>query len=428
MNASPTYTHSPYDGMVESLVYGVAFAIPLYIVGLHVGGFPLILPLVLLLVLDVVLLLRGRLQTGTTAVIAFFLVWCLLTAAGRHPPSSYVLSLILLAAILFPFCVSYPRVDPSKLIRWLLYGTYTTFFFAIYEVGMNVLGLPALEDYITVGTFEIARSGSYLGFQRVNGTYVEPAGYALYLVYVYALLDIAARQGVEIPNLRWKRAAILLVLLATLSFSGVVLLVGYLGASLVFDQRRRIARTLLARSFWKGVLAFLPVVAVVGYLYGETIYSVGALFVSRFNTVVMVLETGTLTGSEGGRIQSTLITFDYWQEEGGWKVLMGEGYTHHNSWLVNNFWYLPEGSSFRRGDVHSIFSVVGIATGVVGYVTYILLVYSIVRAFRIPLTFAALWILAHLSTGFLIDVQFWLPVLVAGTLFSSIAATQDRRS
>lgn len=428
MSALPTYAPSPYDRMVESLLYGVAFSIPLYIIGLHVGGFPLILPLVLLLLLDVVLLLRGRLQAGTTSVIAFFLGWCLLTAAGRHPPSSYILSLTLLAAILFPFCATYPRVDASKLIQWLLYGTYTTFFFAFYEVGMNVIGLPALEDYITVGTFENARSGSYLGFQRVNGTYVEPAGYALYLVYVYAILDRAAQQGVDIPHLTRKRAAILLVLLATLSFSGVVLMVGYLIASLIFDQRRRLARILLARSSWKRVFVLLPVLAGVAYVYGETIYDVGALFVSRFNTVLMVLETGTLTGSEGGRIQSTLVAFDYWQEQDGWKVFMGEGYSHHNSWLVNTFWYLPEGSSFRRGDIHSIFSAVGIATGVVGYLTYILLVISIVRAFRLPLTFAALWILAHLSTGFLIDVQFWLPVLIAGTIFSSIAGAQKNDS
>ncbi len=404
------------DGAIETLLRWAAFSTPLYIVGIEIAGYPVTLPLVLVVLLDIALVFRGTVRPASFAVISVLLGWFLLTAVGRYPPGSYILSLSVLGLILFPFAASLPgNVRPKRILRWFIYGAISTSIFVGWEIGMNVVGLPALEDLFPYGTFGTARSGTYLGFQRINATYVEPAGYATYLVFLYALLDLSEYKGIPLKRRGLMKVITAGMVVLLLSLSGIILLLGYLGCSFLLHRRRKIldvvsSGTFWARSFATGVL-FSGLLAV----YWPTVQEVYNLFAGRIEQIFIVIDRGIFSGSEGGRVQSALVVFRYWGEQGFWEALYGEGYAHHEQWLMREYWYLPPMSSFRRGDLHNIFSAVGIATGIVGYLLYLSFLTTLARGYQLPLGFVGLLVLAHGATGFLIDVQFWLPVLI-GTI------------
>jgi hypothetical protein len=420
-----------YERAYEPLICAIAFSLPLYFLGIPSGGFDFTLLVVLVLVLDALILLNGKFVIGTTRALTIFVVWCFLTAVGRYSPSSYLVSLLGLIAVTFPLCGPVPQnVRPRRVLNGLIYGLLVTFVFAAYEVMINFVGVPPLESFFSYGVWANIRTGEYLGFRRVKATFVEPARYAQYLSLVYAIIDAAGRRGVEIRYRRWLLGGILVALISTLSLSGVIIMAGYFGASFLLNARERLTAPLRSEQFWKMTLfVWTPLAVGIAVMYGDAVAEIAALFRERLDKVVEVIQFGILVGSEGSRVQSTLIMFDYVSGQDWVSVLIGEGYSNAEQWLQENFTFLlGTKASFARGDLHNIFSTVTISTGVVGLSAYVYVLYSVFRqrTRSVPLLFIAVVFVLHFATGYLLYTRLWMTILVAQIIFGRFL--QARRS
>ncbi|MFB6280317.1 MAG: hypothetical protein ABEK75_12495 [Salinibacter sp.] len=422
MNEVSFSLHKLYAQAYEPLICAIAFSLPLYILGIPLGGFDFTLLVVLVLVLDGLILLHGQFVVQSTVAIAMLVGWCLLTAFGRHPPGSYLVSLVGFSAFLFPFCGPVPEnVRPHRVMKWLVYGLLITFVFAGYEVVINVVGLPPLETLFPYGVWADVRAGEYLGFRRVKSTFVEPARYAHYLVLSYAILDLAGRKGFEVPYRRRLLAAILITLVCTLSLSGIIIMGGYFGALLLMNARKWLTAPLRSGRFWKmTLLVWTPLIVGGGVLYGDVVVDVVQLFRGRLEEVIAVLQFGILTGSEGSRVQSTLIMFDYLFTQDWMHILIGEGYSNAEVWLRNNFAFLgEERASFARGDLHNMFSTITLSTGLVGLGLYVSFLCTIFRqkTRSVPILFVAVVFIIHFATGYLLYARLWMMILIAQIIF-----------
>jgi hypothetical protein len=424
-------TSKLYERAYEPLIRAIAFSLPLYFLGMPIGGFDFTLLVVLILVLDALILLNGKFVIGTTRAVVIFVVWCFLTAVGRYSPASYLASLLGLIAVTFPLCGPVPQnVRPRRVLNALVYGLLVTFVFAAYEVAINFVGVPPLESFFNYGVWANIRTGEYLGFRRVKATFVEPARYAQYLSLVYAIIDVAGRRGIKIRYRRWILGGILVAMISTLSLSGVILMAGYFGASFLLNARERLTAPLRSEQFWKMTLfVWTPLVIGIGVAYGDAVGEVVGLFLNRLDKVIQVIQFGILVGSEGSRVQSTLIMFDYLANQDWLNVFIGEGYSNAERWLRENFTFLlGTQASFARGDLHNIFSTVTISTGVVGLGAYTYFLYSIFnqKTRSVPLLFITVVFVLHFATGYLLYARLWMTILVAQIIFGRFL--QARRS
>jgi hypothetical protein len=410
------------DRLYSKMLQGLAFFWPLYVLGIPAGGFDFTIPVCLLLLISCIVLIRGRFHSPTLATACVFLAWCLLVTLPRYQPSAYLLSWMGLGAMLLPFCGVIPEsLQTEKILDGIYWGAIVSFGFAIYEIAVTLAGLPPLEEIFTFGLWPKVRTAEFLGIQRVKSTMAEPAHYARYLVFVYAILDTATLYGYKIRRDRLFRAVWFLILLSTLSLTSVVLTATYVGVVAVSRWRRGLQK-LFVPQFW--IYVGLSPFALVGVLYaaGVSPVEVIELFADRFEGVIQAIQFGVVVGSEGSRIQSTLILFRYLGSQDALTFFIGEGYSQASLWLEERFGHLPKNiSSFARGDLHNVFSAVGISTGIVGLSLYISYIANLLLSHRwmIPAPIAIVWVVSHFATGYLIGYHFWTPLLLAGCIFRS---------
>jgi hypothetical protein len=408
------------EGLYEKVLQGLAFFWPLYVLGIPAGGFDFTISACLLILLSLIILVRGRFHAFTLGAASLFMGWALLVTVPRYPPSAYLLSWMGLGVMVLPFCGTVPdAIRPREILDALYWGLLASFGFAFYEIAVTLAGLPALQEIFTFGLWAEVRTGTFLGVQRVKSTMAEPAHYARYLVSAYAILDTATLYGYEIRRERLFKAVWLLVLLSTLSLTGVILAGVYVGVRALVRWRRGL-RKLFAPRFW--VLATTSPFALAGSLYAAGVNPIDLirLFARRFGDVMEAIQLGIVVGSEGSRIQSTLILFRYLGGQDVLHFFAGEGYSQASSWLIENFGHLPENiSSFARGDLHNTFSAVGISTGTVGLLLYLVYISILLtsRRWKVPVPIGAVWLVSHLATGYLIGYHFWLPLLVTACVF-----------
>ena len=407
----------------------IAFTLPFQIAGIEAGGYPFSLTVLALGALNVLLLVRGRFSSRILAALAVFAGWCLVTAAFRHPPGTYLLSWFGLILVTVPTCAIYPKqVSGEKLLSAIVWGAVASFILATYEVVVAVGVVPPFEDFLSLSIQP--RTQEFLDFRRVKAGMEEPAHYAIYLVLIYAIIDQRQSQGASVP---WSRRVKLLTpvfLLTTLSLAGVVLFIAYLTVK-VLSNLRGVYRV---QSLWRSGLFLLsaPIIAV-GLIYVVQIsglYEVVALFAARLDVVVDVVIGGTLTGSEGSRANAIPVMIDYWSSQGWIHFFMGEGYANYSEWLVQEFGYINSVlSSFARGQINNIFAAIGISTGVVGILLYLWFIKSIFSRPNIylPASFIATWLVMHFASGMLIGVLPWATLLAACIIFRKIP-DRDRLS
>jgi hypothetical protein len=418
-----------HQRLIETLLCALALTLPLYIVGVPLGGFDFSAATFILMALGGVMLVRGRLLAAPAAAAALFMAWCLFTAMPRHPVGSYLLSWLGLGVVLLPLCGALPKkLDTERVFRAFVYGGLLSLGFAAYEVGVAVAGLPAPEQLFSFGLWDQTRTHDFLGLRRVKATFQEPAHYARYLVlFLVIVVEARRRRGFEVPYGPWVIWLVPVALLATLSLSGVVLMMAYGGASLAVQWHRWI-RVFTHARVWIG-LAF-GLLALEGALQASdtSLAEVVGLFVGRLVDAWAAVRFGIAQGSEGSRITSSLLLFDFVSDQGPVQRWTGVGYAHVDTWLRANYGYLGVLSSISRGDLHNTFSLVTLSTGLVGLTLYLVFLWQTATPRRgaLPATLVVAWLVAQAGTGFLIGYQMWATILLARAIFAEPA--RDPRS
>lgn len=167
---------------------------------------------------------------------------------------------------------------------------------------------------------------------------------------------------------------------------------------------------------------------VVAWQYiGESISEYVAFTFDRLQAAIAAIQLGLVSGSEASRARSATMMFEYWASQDWIRMLVGEGYANYEGWLEQTFPHVGEGleSSFARGSVHSVFSAVGISTGIVGLFLYLGLIGTVTlrKTASLPLALMALWIVYHFAMGYLIDYKLWWPIIFGVLIFRTQGET-----
>lgn len=411
------------DRAIERLYRVFAFSVPFAIIAVPLGAYLFSVATFLLLCLDLLLVLRGRFLAGPLVSVAVFLAWCLLTAVGRLEVRTYLFSFLALASMLIPVTASITdAVRSQKVLQALVYGLIGSFILGAYQVGVNA-GLPPLVEFFNaIGLGAAGGTGGldasvYFGFHRVQSAHTEPAHYAHYLVFSYALIDQADQRGIRVLHPRLIRGTIVFFIFATVSLSGLIMFFGYLGLVGLIEWRQRILGKLFSINFW----GLVPLLVMVGLLiseyYGQGIWEYILWTYSRIEDAITAIQLGLVKGSEASRARSATIFIEYWDSQDWWTALVGEGYGNQSEWLIQNYGHL-KGTSFARGSVHNNFAYIGITTGVIGIILYLCFIVSLIRKRSgIPLAVFGVWIIGHFAMGYLTFYRFWWPLILGAAIF-----------
>ena len=252
-------------------------------------------------------------------------------------------------------------------------------------------------------------------FRRVKALMMEPADYAIYLAFAYAIVDRFGPRFIGGVARGILKGLILVFLATTVSLSGVLLLLAYFGTrSLVAVGRGRWSRPAFARS----LVVVPPLILGFALFLRSDAAEPGLVFLQRASRAVEVVQSGVLTGSEGSRANALPVLGAYWSGGGVSRVIWGEGYANHEAWLVREYGDLGEFSSFAQGQINNVMAVLGIATGAVGLVMYLLFCGRIAfqRDRGLPVAVLAIWLVANMASGMLVGYLLWSLVLVVRVL------------
>lgn len=411
------------DRLLERSLQVFAFLIPFEVIGGTMGGgYILSVATIALLFADFLILIRGRFLWKPLAAVVVFLLWCFLTAVGRYPVPSYLPSLLALTAMLIPIVASTSRcIDPQKILKALVAGLLVSFLLAAWDVGVN-LGLPPITETVPIGLWgtDYIQESVYFGVYRVKSAQTEPSHYAHYLAFMYAVIDQADRRDLEVPRPVLLKVSIVFFLLMTISLSGLIMFIGYLGAVFFLEWRERILRKVMSPYLWLGLPIGVVSLVIVLQQTGQNVLEYPLWLWGRVDKAIAAIRLGLVVGSEASRAGSAAIVFEYWTQQDWLHTLTGEGYANHEHWLLQNYGYLSSlNASFARGDLHNNFAMVGIATGVIGFVMYIVMITSFAARKRsmMPFSIFSVWIIGHFAMGYFAFYRFWWPIILGGLIF-----------
>jgi len=413
------------DRLIGRVLQIFAFFLPFALLGMRLGDYIFSVATFFVLLLNFLILLRGRFLKKPLAFFALFWIWCFLTAASRYPLSSYGFSLLALGAMLLPLCARIPEsVDGGSVMRALVNGAIASFVLAGYEIGVN-FGLPPLTEITSIGLWgtSVPQESVYFGIYRVKSGETEPAHYAHYLVLVYAIIDLADRRGYEVQHPHLMKGTLVFFLLATISLSGLVLFITYQTSVFVWEWRERILQRITSVWFWVGSPFIFVFAVVVWQQVGGDISKYAIFTFGRLEEAITAIQLGLVSGSEASRARSATIVFEYWASHDWLQTFAGEGYANYENWLEQTFAHTGNelGSSFARGSMQNVFSVVGISTGMIGMSLYLGFIGSVTLRKRasVPLGLVTLWLVYHFATGYLVTYRLWWPILLGALIFRS---------
>lgn len=414
-----------YDGLINKILISISFLLPFYLVGFRVGAYIFSATTFLFIALGAVFSARGVFRSSSLSVLYILVAWSFLVTFPRYSFSSYGMSLLALGAMTLPLCAPIPAsVDRQSVLQALIYGAVASFVFAAYDLGVN-FGLPPLTNVLNVALWgtSVPQESSYFGVYRVKAAFSEPAHYAHYLTFVYALVDIASRRGYSVKNEALLKSFLLFFLFFTMSLSGLILFLSYQGSVLVWEWRERVLATISSVWFWLSLPLVFVLLVVVWQKAGDQIIGYVFFLFDRIDEAYTAIQLGLVSGSEASRARSATIVFEYWASQDILHLLVGEGYANYEEWLIQTFAGRGEpggpGSSFGRGNVQNVFSAVGISVGLIGLIVYCIFLWSMFgsKRYLFSCPFIICFLVYHCAVGILIGYRFWWPILIGMVLF-----------
>jgi len=405
-----------------------AFTFPLSAFGVMVGGYPVTLPFIALVLLAASMLfasLRGRkIRANVSCWFVVFVVWAALGAVAKGEIRS-LLSVAVLTLVGFPLLTSLEReADVTSVLRWFVRGGLATLPVAAYELVGGLLSWPKLAAVLP---FALISNTERIGsLERTMATFPEPAGYAIYLVFVLGVLELFGEAQVAPGRKVLYRIAFLAALATTLSLSGVVLLAVLYGSRLVLELERTVAHGSVPLPRLAGGLALAGAVGCGGMILAALGGGdVRAYFTKKLQSdLVYGASQSVLSTSVGSRLSGPIVVAAYWRHAGTSGIVSGTGFNAYEDELREMFAWAV-GSTAEKGSVPNVFVAVLLGTGVVGVALYVGFVLSLrprrwagdARMRWASATFVA-WMVAHFATGQLVVY----PLLGYAYLFGWFAA------
>jgi hypothetical protein len=392
------------------ILFWIALFIPFPTLGLEVGNKWLITPAILLAVcyVGIYLLSHGlhKLHLYAIGLLTSFVI----TSIFRHELKSYIFSILALSIAVAPLTAPIKNeLERRSLMRGFVVGLYITLGFMFAELIGQVFGLIFVKEFFA-SIFSSEYSNSFLGIERPKAGFFEPSHLAIYLCFSYIILDVQDKRN---KKNHFLRVIVLLSLIFSGSLSGLVLIVGYfivtyvkkIGRSFLFAIKSNFIQKRTAYQIVAGVL----LISLGFVLFSESIVSILGAFGDRLFLVVLALISGDLVGSESSRVNAMSAVFEYWSQQGFVGVLFGTGYANSKDWLISNYGYLGDLSTFARGQQDNLLAAILLSTGLFGLAAYLVFLLAIFKntKFLASGEVVFFFLLLHFVYGFFVSYLHW---------------------
>jgi hypothetical protein len=315
-----------------------------------------------------------------------FLFWCIVTVIYNQLSFSWIISFMAFILMIIPITFNYNAIELDGFKKYVIAGFLLTLPFAIYDIAVTIYDLPpfGLNSYF----FDYSNSGIIGGFYRVRATFDEPSFYAIYLCLIFYFIN----------SYKFKYNTLLIIInliliILTLSLTGIFIMF-----FLIYYKYLR------GRIFIKIKPAILLLFIILCmFLISPNFYQNISY---RIKNTILAFTSFRAVGSEESRINSFPVLIDYYNSSDG-NIIFGEGYSNYEKWLQNNYSHLGRSSSFARGTIHNAFGVVGISTGIIGLLIYILIFVNMGLKKIVPWDGIILHGLIQLSYTLMIGYLFW---------------------
>ena len=246
----------------------------------------------------------------------------------------------------YPILINYSKEETKKIHKYLIIGFYITIPFVIFELGFDIQIVNLFSERL-----EPTRS-IYEGINRIRATFTEPSYYAIYLCSLLYIFTNSKK-----PPKNHVILMIVICIILTFSFGGYLLALFIAFKTL----RKKIKNLYIYFLLGFGIFVFNPLIF--------------QILLYRLNLTIISLITGNYYGSEGSRVNSIIIMFEYFST-GVKEFLFGEGFTYYSNWLIERFGH-DELYQFSDGQIFNTFASVGISTGAIGLFIYLIFLNSL---------------------------------------------------
>jgi hypothetical protein len=363
--------------------------LPLYIIGISVGGYNFTLGTLAALLLVFCAILQGR-KFNYYHVVPFllFLLWALMTSLIRHPIQSYLPSIISLSIMALPFLFEYDKRDFRGIHKSLITGFFLTVPFMFYDIMVTVASFTPIEE-LDIPLVIHSRSDWFFGVYRAKATFEEPSFFAIYSVAVYYFLNKKGKSNLGLNLL------LIVSVISTLSLTGFILfIIAFINLNL-FSYKK-----------WAYSLIFVFAVILTFPEYVENT-------TRRLSQTVMAVGTTDLVGSVGSRANSFDPVFRYYKQTDVPGAFLGLGYGNTSEWLINEYRFFENRRiSFVRGQITNAFALFSLSTGLIGGLLYIFIFLMPFLTRSIEFRDLLLIVLIQFAFAIVIGYFFWAIMLL----------------
>lgn len=409
-------------GSAQARLMSIAMLLfPLTIFAIYVGGYPVSMTFLFLILTASVLVLETvmlrRIRSIFTIPMAAFMFWVLCSAVFASSLNS-VIGAIVMCLYLLLFCGSGWTVH-TNIARHFTYSLFISIPFALFDLARSFVNLPTLSEILHLGGTQSTYTVGNL--YRVMSTFSEPSNYAIYLAFIIIINDIANEGAIY----KVIKTLALFVMLLTFSTSGITIILLYY----------------VLRSLLKLRVRRLYTLAIILIILSTTYYVPLSLDSSDTNPLIDYINKRALnignafdpntsySTSESTRLGAITVVKTYVSMEGWIKALLfAEGFNNYSEWLAFEA-SGPQNSSFERGTVQNAFTAIALGSGIVGLLLYLANIFAIFKyvlarykpSWALPAICA--WLCANFANGQIIVYP-----LLGYLLLIVIALSESKRT
>lgn len=347
----------------------------------------------------------------------FCLLLCLLgSSVFRNPLGVYLMSLTGFAVAFMALLSRPPRAAGSaRLMVGFSHGFILSVIVLLLEIASQFAGLYEVFNSLNpLRDPKLNAHNFFVAYFRPQAGMAEPAHLGIYMAFAFAIFDQSKLRRRDLLK-------ILCVVSIGLigSMVSIALLISYVVPA--YASRFKLFAFRVQNYQVFGFLLFVVACLVISQSsFFQT--AVDTVF-SRLERSFAAFESGNLSGSEGSRVNSIRVVFDYWEAKGIEGLLIGEGYGNIEPWLIETYrdevW-----SSMARGGIDSQIVAMILSSGLIGLTVYLFLLYSVFRAFNFnsrTISIASLFLVSLFASGGLLLYWKWqlLFVLLSVTRLNS---------
>ena len=397
--------------LIRSLLYLLAFSFTFFNIGFLYAGIRVNIPVITILILDFILIFKGKIILSDFFFVTLFGTICLLSAFYRFPVLSYFPSFVYTMALIFPLCILWTdvEIDKEKLLNYLVLGAIISAFYIPFELYfryMHLFGYTGNELWISIG-------GASHRFYRASSLMLEPSHYVLVLFFIYLFVDFAKDKGYLVKHLILFKYCFFIALILGASLSGIALLILYYFFKILKFVFRCFLGSIKIRIKRKSVIIIITAIILVIFvniLSNNFISKVASKIHERVLLTKDVIEKQKSEGSSGERSSFIWVSKIYVKQSSAINILIGEGFSNYRQWLLNN----EKQIGYKTGEVYNLLLVVLLSSGLLGLIIFILMVIKISNINLLiydETVFIILVFVSFFTHGYLTMYWVWIPIL-----------------